>query len=205
MNANQHQYLWANTETTGLVPSVCSLLEWAVALVRDDRDGDMSVVQQFSGCIHTTINPGPTPGSYWVKQPHVSGKGQLEVIPPNVIDMHTNSGLLAACLGETDDMATPLEAAEEFLIDLVGGPNTRDVILAGSSIQFDLGFFRAHMPRFAKCLHYRVLDVTSLYNAETTWGDAYDPPPPGGHRALPYILRSIAIARDLRARRWPRP
>jgi oligoribonuclease len=175
----KHQFLWIDLETTGLDPHTCRILEWAAVLAADDRDGDMQPVAQFASVI-----------------------GCAEDIELEMDDfvrrMHTDNGLLAECYAST----TTLVESEDFLIELVGGPDTRGTILAGASVHFDLGFLRVHMPRFAACLSHRVLDVRALKLAENAWGDGLADTKVVAHRALSDVLVSLSEARVLRARRW---
>jgi oligoribonuclease len=179
---NKHQYLWLDIETTGLDPHKCRILEWAVVLAADDADGDMQPVEQYASVIG--IEPSAT----------------IPEMDDFVRKMHNANGLLAECLMST----TTLAESEAFLIELVGGPETRGVVLAGGSVHFDLGFLRVHMPRFARCLSHRVLDVSTLKAAERTWGDGFADPTVTPHRALSDVLVSLSEARVIRARRWAR-
>jgi oligoribonuclease len=180
MTDPKHQFLWLDLETTGLDPRKCRILEWAVVLAADDRDGDMQPVAQFASVIGL--------GAEWA----------CEEMDDYVRRMHTDNGLLAECAAS----ATTLEESEAFLVDLVGGPDTRGVVLAGASVHFDLAFLRVHMPRFAACLSHRVLDVRALKLAEGAWGDGLADTKVVAHRALSDVLVSLSEARVLRARRW---
>jgi oligoribonuclease len=180
MTDPKHTYLWLDLETTGLDPHTCTILEWAVVLAADDADGDMQPVEQYSSVIGT-------------------GVAILEM-DAVVTKMHTANGLLADCAVSD----TTLAESEDFLIELVGGPETRGVVLAGASVHFDLAFLRVHMPRFARCLSHRVLDVTTLKLAERAWGEGFADATVIAHRALSDVLVSLSEARVIRARRWTR-
>lgn len=182
MTDPKHQFLWLDLETTGLDPHRCRILEWAAVLAADDQDGDMQPINKFDSVIH--VDPGDA----------------LPEMDDYVRKMHTNNGLLAECYAG----GASLSESEDFLIELVGGPSTRGVILAGASVHFDLGFLRVHMQRFAACLSHRVLDVRTLKLAENAWGDGIADATVAAHRALSDVLVSLSEARVIRARRWAR-
>jgi oligoribonuclease len=179
----KHQFLWIDLETSGLDPHSCIILEWAAVLAADNRYGDMSPVEQYASPIHFDYSTPPKMDEF-------------------VRKMHTDNGLLSACIASTFTLAE----SEDFLIELVGGPETRGVVLAGGSVHFDLGFIRVHMPAFAKCLSHRVLDVSTFKAAERTWeaADAFPDIKGTNHRALDDVLASLAEAKRWRERRYPR-
>lgn len=178
-------YLWADLETTGLDEHNDCILEFAVALVNDGRNGDMSIVETFD----SVVLP--------------SSVEAFESMDQYVVQMHTKSGLLAAL---DSDQAITLEEAEAFLCTLI--PEGHKAVLAGNSVHFDLAFYRAHMPAFAKRLSHRVLDVSTLKQIEKEWGDSAStmtPPGVAAHRALDDVKESIASAKAYRARRYDLP
>jgi oligoribonuclease len=177
---NKHQFLWLDLETTGLDPVRCRILEWAAVLAADAADGDMQPIEAFDSVIH--VEPG----------------AELLEMDATVRKMHTANGLLAECFAG----GATLGESEAFLIELVGGEATRDVVLAGGGVQFDLGFLRVHMPRFARCLSYRVLDVNALIACEQSWGEGFERETVKAHRARSDVLVSLSQARVIRARRW---
>lgn len=181
--ARKHKFLWLDLETTGLNPHSNRILEWAAVLAEDAHDGTMQPVEEYSAAIHV-----PADDPFIEKE-----------MDDFVRNMHTKNGLLAECRAST----TTLQESEEFLIELVGGPDTRQVMLAGGSVFFDLAFLRVHMPRFARCLHYRVFDVSTLKTAVRTWGDVDLPDIKADvHRALPDILATLREARELKPHLW---
>ena len=179
-----HQFIWFDCETTGLDEHApgAQMLEWALILAADDRDGDMSPVQEFTGVIHC---PKPPP----------------ESCDLYVVGMHTKNGLWEDC-AKSD---TTAEETDDFLYSLLqietGQDRPKDLTLAGSSINFDLRWCKKFLPKFASALSYRVFDVSTLWRAVESWapegrsialvGDAT-------HRALDDIRRSLAIARQAR-------
>ncbi len=177
----KHSYLWIDLEATGLDPRECRILEWAVILAADDRGGDMRPVREYTSVVS------------------LDAKGWEEAqreMDPFVLDMHTKNGLLAECCGSD----TTLAEGEAFLIalcqELTGmqeAPERGQIVLAGSTVHFDLGFIRAHMPSFARWLSHRCFDVSTLKMAERDWaGEPFAKA--NAHRALPDIRR-IAGAR----------
>jgi oligoribonuclease len=164
---------WVDVETTGLDPNKDALLEIAVVEATLDRPFDYrfpwafrdSRVFRFHGAIDD----------------------------PVVLDMHTRSGLLAECERSTHTVAD----AEEELLALVPVVADREEmpVLAGSSVHFDRGFLRVHMPRLWARFSYRVYDVTAIKFFCRSLGM---PPLPktGAHRASADLLESIRHARE---------
>jgi oligoribonuclease len=184
-----HSYLWLDLETTGLDPNKCRILEWAAVLAADDREGDMSVVEQFSDVIGFGCA---------VEGADFSGLRAAQAeMDPFVTDMHTDNGLIAECINSTSTLAE----AEQFLVDLVTdmGAGKGQIVLAGSTVAFDLSFLRVHMPRFAHFLSHRCFDVSTLKMAERDWaGQPFKKAE--AHRALPDVLESLAHAAEIRRR-----
>jgi oligoribonuclease len=172
-----HEFLWLDLETTGLDPHSCQVLEWAVVLAADDRDGDMSPIQQYSSVIH------------------VSDPAALEM-DEYVRNMHTKNGLLAECVSSD----TSLEESDEFLAGVCAelGAKPRSISLAGASVHFDLGFARVHLPRFAEYISHRVFDVSTLKRALEAWAGGVKITREPAHRALPDILESLNEAKQWR-------
>ena len=180
----KHHFLWVDLETTGLDPSKCRILEWAAVLANDGIDGDMAVDLFGGGVINQE-----------------AGDGWAAEMDPFVRDMHTCNGLIEECeAGAGHD----LKKAEDLLITLASGLITgpRSVVLAGSTVAFDQGFLRVHMPRLAKLLSHRCFDVSTLKMADRAWaGQPFKKAE--AHRAMPDVLESLAHAKEIRDRRWP--
>jgi oligoribonuclease len=100
---------------------------------------------------------------------------------------HGDSGLLAMI-----PKGKKMKVVDEELAGMIREYFGRDkAMLAGNSIGQDRLFIQRYMPATEKCLHYRMLDVTSykivfnnLYNVKFKKKDA--------HRAVDDILESIA-------------
>lgn len=178
MSARKHQFMWIDLETTGLVPGRDAILEFAVILAADDREGDMSAVEEYSGVLRFTRQARET------------------VLPDQfVTDMHSRNGLWAEC----EASETTLSDVEDFFLETFGqNGSARGLVLAGNSVHFDQAFVRHHMPRFAACLSHRVLDVSTLTAAVRAWREGFEPTRAEGHRALSDIRASLDTARRIR-------
>ena len=196
MSERRHNFLWLDLETTGLDPHKCHILEWAAVLAEDDREGDMSPVEQFSGVI-----------GFDADRVILNDNADVVDVPgvdPFVVKMHIENGLWEECVFSEDNT---LEEADEFLAGLCerlgGKTNPGSIVLAGSTVHFDLGFVRVHMPRFAAYLSHRCFDVSTLKMAERDWaGEKFKKAE--AHRALPDVLESLEHAAEIRAKidRW---
>lgn len=157
--------LWLDLETTGLDPQRCDILEVACALA--DGATPLDLGPRFHRVLHFPRG--------W----HADAR-----------DMHTASGLLDEC----DASRVSCREAERDLLELIPDDPDDRPILAGSSIHFDMGFLRVHMPTLAKRLHYRLYDVTAIKLFAQSLGM---PPLPkaGAHRAVADIEKSVAHAK----------
>lgn len=179
-----HQFFWLDLETTGLDPNApgAMILEWAYVLAADDVEGDFSVIDACSSPVKCDVDP--------------------DSLNPFVKKMHTANGLLAEIrLGE--DLPT-IEESDELLLGvcqgLTGQEQPTGIVLAGSSVHFDLDWVRVHMPRFASCLSHRVYDVSVLKAFARTYGKAFPelPEAKGAHRAANDVLHSLEYAKLFR-------
>jgi oligoribonuclease len=173
-----HHFLWLDLETTGLDPVRGSILEAAAVLVNDSRDGDMSVVDSFTSVVQPFFD-------------------HLPEMDPFVLSMHTSNGLLADIEAHR---GRPIEEVEDSLIELARrvSDKPRSVVLAGSTVAFDQGFVRVHMPRLAELLSHRCFDVSTLKMAERDWaGEKFKKAE--AHRALPDVLESLEHCKEIRA------
>ncbi len=178
-----HEFFWFDLETTGLSSADDVILEWALVLAEDGREGDMSAVREYHSPISTaTFAHAGQDRQY---------KAALAAMDPYVRNMHTQNGLLEACAAET----VTISEVDDFLAGLCAelGAKKRGVSLAGNSVHFDLGFCRVHLPRFTEYLSHRVFDVSTLIRAERTYGSEQLRSEPA-HRALADVHQSLATA-----------
>ena len=115
----------------------------------------------------------------------------VAALSPYILDMHTKNGLLAACARST----TTVAEIEEHLLTLVPEVTGDDKpTLAGSSVHFDHGFLRVHMPRLAARFSHRHYDVSAVKLFCRSLGMT-KVPKAEAHRARADILESIEHAR----------
>lgn len=133
------KYVWFDIETTGLDLLTSRLLEVGAILC----DEHMEVVDTF----HRVV---------WF--PRISQWGLDEVI----VNMHTESGLLAAC-AMRDDVSNEDEAWCDF-IEWLGSNDTKgDIVPCGSGIlHFDLPWIKLRAPDVARLFTYYAWDVGVL-------------------------------------------
>jgi oligoribonuclease len=111
---------------------------------------------------------------------------------------HTQSGLIERV--RMSSITT--EQAEEQIVNFIKkycSPGT--ALLAGNSVWQDRIFLHAYMPHILRCLHYRIIDVTSIKELVAHW---YPDDPhvkfekKDTHRALQDIHESIAELKHFR-------
>jgi oligoribonuclease (3'-5' exoribonuclease) len=71
--------------------------------------------------------------------------------------------------------------------------------LAGNSVHFKLSFMKEHMPRTAGLLSYSLYDVSGALRMLNRFAGKNIQHPPGvvAHRAMPDVLASIEILRNV--------
>ncbi len=122
----------------------------------------------------------------------------LAGMDPFVVNMHTESGLLAEIPG-----GIPLADAEAQVLDYIRQhvPEERKAPLAGSSVYVDRGFLARQMPAIDAHLHYRLVDTSTVKELVKRWYPRVffaSPEKNGNHRALGDIRESIAELRYYR-------
>lgn len=83
-----------------------------------------------------------------------------QVMNDFVTNMHTQSGLL----DKIEQSSISLAQAEQMMIEYVASFNIapKSSPICGNNVGFDKNFIDAQMPDFAKILHYRKIDVSSV-------------------------------------------
>lgn len=124
-----------------------------------------------------------------------------EHVSQEAIDLHSPFGLISECVKSKTTIEEVEAEIVQMLIRATGtGITPLGIVLAGSSVHFDLGFIRVHMPRLSKFLHYRIYDVSAVRNFAYSLGMPEQPPlDPKPHRAMADVLASHKLGRDLKA------
>lgn len=155
--------LWVDLEMTGLDAEVERIIEVA-AIVTDWKFNELDTIELV------------------VKQP----PELIEKMVPEVVKMHTSSGLI----GKISDGESE-EAAEAKLLEFIDKHfDEKPVLLAGNSIHQDRRFIRRYWPKADARLHYRMLDVSAF---KVVFAQKYGIrlPKRNSHRALDDIRGSI--------------
>lgn len=143
-------YVWFDAEFTDLDPERSHLLQ--VAMVLTDVHLNRLAPAEQDLCVDVRL-PDEAAISPWV----------AEHLPDLVGRCHCESAL-------------PVEEVDRLLatrLQEIGGPNPKSIgdrpVLAGNSIHADRGVIRKHLPLFEECLHYRMLDVSTI---KLIWNDS---------------------------------
>lgn len=175
--------MWIDTETTGLDPSECELLEVALVVT----DDELNEVDAASWAV--------------LKIPeHVAAlrEGAHQVVR----DMHIKNGLWEECSEGTLETTLPLADVEgELLARMRKWASPKASPMCGSTIAFDRGFLKKHMPLAEAHFSHRNLDASVFTEISLRWyRGAYEARPQvAGHRALPDIRGSIDLMKHWRA------
>jgi len=161
---------WLDLETTGLDPAKDKILEVAVLEANFDRPFDTKSL------------------GTWVLQ--TDGSEQMDTF---VLKMHTKSGLLDECKRSSCTAAK----AEGALLERVLPAFDRyeRPVLAGSSVHFDMGFLRAHMPKLAARFTHQLFDVSAVWLFCRSVGMPLEKRTPA-HRAHDDIVASVEHAKS---------
>lgn len=172
--------VWLDLETTDLKPG--HILE--VAVVVTETDEALTEVGRF----HQITNPG------W---------RALEEMAEWCWDTHADNGLLHDVVRAKPEPYLGLEIGlRNFLADMTL-KNTKRLMAAGNNVgSFDFRFLRARVPHVLDLLHYRTLNVSTLYEY---WKMADEDnvayaEESAAHRAMDDVELSIANYRRFRER-----
>lgn len=176
---------WVDLETTGLDSKNGRILEYAVVFTDpalDELGSTQGVVPQDVAGVRALMD------DYCTK-------------------MHTDNGLLAEleAIGASDVM-TYEEHARVVEIQLMqvfqnmrsfvsDGVDDVIFVIAGSTIGFDRGWLKDHMPELEAMFHYRQLDVSSY---KVGFPEIFGSATSEAHRAMPDIRESIAKHQKMR-------
>lgn len=163
--------IWADLEMTGLDPKSDRILEMAM-IMTDWQMNELATAE------------------FVFKQPTSLLKRKFKA-PFWQVHKDTAEALLAQ-----NQIGVPTKKAEAEIIALIQKrfgvkKPSGDIILAGNTIRADRQFIDKYLPKFAKYLHYRMLDVSSF---KVLFDARYNKifPKPEEHRALSDIRGSIA-------------
>lgn len=164
-----NKLLFLDLETTGLDPNDNSILEVGAAVV----DKDLKVLAEFEQVVKASDET-------------------LSLMDEWCIKTHKASGLISA----VKEQGKPLEEVEANLINFVkeqyGEAAKGKIILAGNTISFDRNFINVNMPKFARWLHYRSVDVSSFAIViEMQYGMKKDYKNSNVHRSMADVKESI--------------
>jgi len=172
--------VWVDLETTGL-ETTGTILESAVVLT----DLALNTLD-----VYETIVPQNVPDA-------------LGLMDAYCKQMHTDNGLINELIQASSTDPNYLESIvtieQEILNRLERARAQFDggviFVIAGSTVGFDKGWIKAHMPRLFKALHYRQLDVSTY---KVGFPEIFGAKTSEAHRAMPDIRVSIEQHRKMR-------
>lgn len=175
-------WLWVDLETTHLDLNVGQILEIAAVIT----DSDLNPVAHF----HEVVRPphffNPMTDnrvSEWCRDMHSRGRPSLwqRVMNPKTSTVRVAATRFGAFLDEHRD--------------------GKRMMVAGSSVHFDLQYMNAQMPNIQSRLHYRTIDVSTLLVLARRWRpDLLDglPHRSESHRAMDDVLASIELLKSFK-------
>lgn len=194
--------VWIDLETTGLDPHRDKILEVACVITDDHatevarlhrvtteaRHHDLSTVSDYVRKMHAK-------SGLWNESLTADPVGEPDVIIGAVDGVTPSTGA---------DLMHIETALRSFVLRHTGAPNVvaPKLTLAGSSVWFDRGFIRRHMPSVDALLNYRILDVSSVggfveREHPNVWANRSQPAEPA-HRAMDDIDESMRLYRYFR-------
>jgi oligoribonuclease len=165
-------WIWMDIEMTSLVDvNVDQIIEIAAVIT----DKELNVIAE-----------GPSIVVH-------ADKAAFERIGPEVLALHTKSGIIEASVASTVTLA---EAEKEMLAFLSQHTEKGTAPLCGNSMHMDRMFMKTQMPALYEHLFYRNIDVSTLKELARRWKpELYEEwqnmKGEKEHRAMEDILRSI--------------
>jgi len=142
-------YLWFDSEFTSLDIEQAHLLQ--VALLVTDAKLNRLTAPERDVNLHIKLGP-EAPVSAWVAE--------------------NLAGLIAQCRSERAVSVEEADRRLAALVDEVVGPVADDIkrrpVLAGNTVHMDAALVRKFLPQFARRIHYRFLDVSTV---KVLWND----------------------------------
>ena len=172
MSGAEH-LVWIDLEMTGLDPQTCTIVEIATIVT----DGALETIAEGPNLII-----------------HASDEA-LEAMHPDVVKLHTRSGLLDKIPTSKVSLA---QAEAETLAFVREHCSAHSAPLCGNSIWKDRQFLELYMRELSGYLHYRNVDVSTIKELGRRWygRDKLNVPAKAEtHRALDDIRESIAELR----------
>lgn len=175
--------LWVDTETSGLDPKDCGLLEVAAIVT------DTNLVELTDEHFHAFVAHTPE-----------EVRSLYARATPFVRQMHTDNGIWQAVQGTE---ALPLADVDAGVLAFVKrfAPEPRQARMAGSSLRLDMNFGDVYLPQTMAHLHYRSVDVSAIQFLADEWvGEDIANPhlPDSDHTAFADIQASLNRLRHLR-------
>lgn len=166
--------VWLDMEMTGLDPATCVPIEVAIILTTES----LEELDTYHAVIH-------------------QDEAALASMNDFVRNMHTKNGLLER-VGASTTSLVEADAACAALVKKIAPEG--EALLAGNSIHQDRRFIERYLPELEKCLHYRMVDVSTLKELARRWygPDAVFKKPDSDHTALADTRQSIEELRFYR-------
>ncbi|XP_054153912.1 oligoribonuclease, mitochondrial-like isoform X2 [Oppia nitens] len=135
--------VWVDCEMSGLDVNVDRLLEVAVVVT----NGNLETIKQF--------------GPFVIK----TDKHILDSMNDWCVKTHNQTGLVKQCL----ESQLTVEEVDKKLYEAMYELNIKNGLLAGNSVSYDRLFLNKYLPKFASCLHYRTIDVSTIKELIRIW------------------------------------